>query len=209
MRIYARGSWLLVRQVVADLFVVIWTVAWWFIGRIVDRVVLRLAAPARKTAVLSDDLSSQLSEVARRAGDLPVVGDGLRRPFDGMSNAVTGIADAAQQQVEAIERTATVLGWLAFVIPVTVLLVYWLPWRLRFVRRSGEVLNLLATTDGDDLLALRALATQPLPELRRVAPDPVSAWRIGDRVVTARLAELELIKAGVARPRSQPRETLA
>jgi hypothetical protein len=54
-----------------------------------------------------------------------------------------------------------------------------------------------AAPAGEELLALRALANRPLQELRRVAPDPVRAWRDGDADAVRALAHLELIADGV------------
>ena len=51
-----------------------------------------------------------------------------------------------------------------------------------------------------DLFALRALATQPVHVLARVADDPAGAWRAGDAEVVSRLADLELRAVGL-RPR--------
>jgi len=44
------------------------------------------------------------------------------------------------------------------------------------------------------------LANRPLAQLRRVHPDPATAWRIGDRAVIARLAALELRDLGLRPP---------
>jgi hypothetical protein len=50
---------------------------------------------------------------------------------------------------------------------------------------------------GRDLLALRALATQPLGRLTRVAPDVAEAWRRGDDATVDALAALELRQLGL------------
>ena len=36
MALYARPSWQLTRQITTDVFVVVWTGAWWFAGRALD-----------------------------------------------------------------------------------------------------------------------------------------------------------------------------
>ncbi|NNH54440.1 hypothetical protein HLB15_19615, partial [Promicromonospora citrea] len=55
--------------------------------------------------------------------------------------------------------------------------------------------------DGGDpaLLALRALANQPLRALARVTDDPVAAWRSGDEDTIRALADLELRSLGLRR----------
>ncbi len=205
MRFYARPSMKLVRQIVFDAFVLVWTIGWWFAGRVTDGVVRSVAEPARQTVAVGGGVRSQLDEIARQADGLPVVGDGLSQPFTGLSGTVAGLMASAQEQVNAIETTATVAGWLTFLVPVVLLMLFWLPRRLAFSRRASEVLGLVETVDGTDLLALRALATLPIAELRTVAADPMAAWRSGNSEVAEQLAELQLVHAGVRRPRRRRR----
>ena len=56
---------------------------------------------------------------------------------------------------------------------------------------------LAAAPGGDDLLALRALATQRPARLRTVGVDPAQAWRDRDPDALAALARLEMISAGL------------
>lgn len=205
MRFYARPSWRLFWQVAADLFVVAWAIGWWFVGRLVDGTIRALAEPARQTARVTSDLRGQLEEAARQAGGVPVVGDGLRQPFDGMAGNLDGIIASANAQVAGLEQTALLLGWLLFLVPVALMVALWLPRRLRFAARARATLDLLQESDGTDLLALRALATQPLTELRAISATPARAWRNADASVIERLAELELVRSGVARPRRRRR----
>lgn len=201
MSLYARPSWMLVRQVVADLFVLAWGLVWWGLGRTVDSTVRAIAQPGRQVAASVRQVKDNVGGAANGVGEIPYLGDDVRRPFEEMVRNLDGVIASADSQVAAIESTAALLGWLTFLVPVVLLLVMWLPWRARFARRSRATRALVAETNGTDLLALRALATQPLPALRRVAPDPVAAWRSGDAAAIDALAELELARAGVRRPR--------
>ena len=90
MRFYARPSARLVRQIVSDVFMVTWAVGWWFVGRFVDGVLRAVAEPARQTAALGDRAADQLDEIARQAGGVPLVGDGLSRPFTDLAGSVNG-----------------------------------------------------------------------------------------------------------------------
>lgn len=204
MQFYARPSWRLMRQIIADLFVVLWCVAWWFAGRLTDGVIRAVAEPSRQAAKLAEDLRKQTADAANQAAGIPLVGDGLRQPLDGMAGTLNDLGRAAAGQVAAIEQTAAVAGALAFVIPVALMIVIWLPRRLAFARRASEVAKLVETADGNDLLALRALANRPIDELRSIGADPVASWRAGDPGAMTALAELELISAGVRR-RKRPR----
>ena len=204
MQFYARPSWRLTRQIIADVFVVLWGVAWWVAGRFTDGVIRAVAEPSRQAARLAEDLRRQTADAANQAAGIPLVGDGLRQPLDGMAGTLNDLGQTAAGQVAAIEQTAAVAGALAFVIPVALMLVIWLPRRLAFARRAGEVAALVETADGTDLLALRALANRPIEELRSIGTDPVASWRAGDPGAMTALAELELISAGVRR-RRRPR----
>lgn len=199
MQFYARPSWRLTRQVIADVFVLAWGIGWWFVGRFTDGVIRAVAEPSRQAGRLAEDLRAQTADVANQAAGIPLVGDDLRQPFDGMAATLNDLAGSASAQVTAIEQTATVAGVLAFAIPVALMIVIWLPRRLAFARRIAEVSALADTVDGTDLLALRALTSQPLDALHSVALDPVAAWRTGDPDALTALAELELARAGVRR----------
>ncbi len=201
MGFYARPSLQLARQVAGDVGLVIWVAAWFAVGRITDWVVRGIAEPARQVARLGGDVRHHVTEAATQAAGIPLVGDGLRRPLDQLAGSVDSMTTQAQAQVAAIESAATVMGLVVWLIPALVLAAVWLPRRFAFARLSRDTSALLRTTEGSDLLALRALATQPLAELKAVASDPVAAWRSGDQHAIAQLAELELVRAGVARPR--------
>ena len=201
MRWYARPSRRMFWQVVADVFVASWLVTWWFLGRFVERLVRAIADPARQAAQLGTDVEQQLADVASRAGGVPVVGGGLSRPFTHLAGSVDEITRHAEAQVAAIDRAAFFLGWVVFLIPVVLMVAVWLPRRLRFARQAGATLALTSSAAGTQLLALRALVTQPLTQLQAVASDPVEQWRRGDPDTVEKLAALELARAGVTRPR--------
>lgn len=201
MTFYARPSGRLVRQVLADAFVAVWVVAWWFVGRAADATLRALADPARLAARTASDLKHQLGDAAARAAEVPFVGDRLRGPFEQMSGTVDGLVSSANGQVTGIENFATLAGWVVFAAPALLLIAFWLPVRMRFATKAASARNLARQPHGDELLALRALANRPLSELTRAASDPVAAWKSGDPAVLARLADVELAASGVRRPR--------
>lgn len=200
MRFYALETSRMIRQIVGDLFVVVWVVAWWIVGRTVGDIVRAAISPINRAATLSGDIEAQLQDAANQAGSVPLVGGNLRGPFDDLAATVGNLATTSTDLIGTIEQSASTASWVVFLIPALTLVAVWLPRRLRFARRSSETLGLTGTDTGRDLLAFRALATLPFPQLQAVASDPVGAWRSGDPDVVARLAELELVSAGVARP---------
>lgn len=83
------------------------------------------------------------------------------------------------------------------IFPLGIVLLGWLPLRVRWMRRAGSATKLAAGPAGRDLLALRALATQPLGKLTRIGPDVAEAWRRGDDATVDALAALELRQLGL------------
>ncbi len=200
MGIYARRPGRLVGQIAADLFMIGWTVLWWFVGRGVERAVADVAGPARSTRESTRNLAVQVAQAAEQAGRVPGIGGDLRRPFDDVVRSLDGVVTSADQQVAAIERAALVLGWSVFVIPVLLLLVVWLPRRVRFYVRARAARRFIDAQPDLDLFALRAMVVQPMHVIARISDDPVSAWRRGDRAVINALAEVELRRSGLRVP---------
>jgi hypothetical protein len=95
---------------------------------------------------------------------------------------------------------ALLVGWLVFLIPVTIVMAFWLPRRIRFYRQARASQVFLDELADLDLFALRAMAVQPLYVLAHISDDPVQAWRSGDREVINKLAELELKRDGLRLP---------
>lgn len=209
MPIYARRSGKLARQITADVFVVCWTAIWALLGVWVHRLIAATADPIRRGADAFSQLAQDFRSAGEKAASVPAVGDQLRRPFDEAVRRMDAVIASAQHEVDLIDRTALVLGWLTFVVPVLIVLAIWLPHRVRFAREARDVQDLLDTRPDLGLFALRAMANQPIRRLVRVSPDPMVAWRSNDREVITALAELELRDTGVRLPGSTGRSARA
>ncbi|MCX3059129.1 hypothetical protein [Streptomyces beihaiensis] len=136
---------------------------------------------------------------------LPLLGPGPHSgPLHDMARAGGRIAHAAPGG----QGAAQVLAWLAalvlFAVPVGLMLVVWLPRRLRWSRQAVAARDLAATEDGRELLALRTLM-RPLDEVGRTAealsgstPGSLAeGWREGDPDTLDALAEAELVRLGL------------
>ncbi len=90
------------------------------------------------------------------------------------------------------------------VLPVGWLLLRWLPWRLRWLREAAAADRLTGRgADGVtdlELLAARAMATAPLPQLARLPAGTGAGWRAGDPAALRALAALELDRLGLRSP---------
>lgn len=200
MKLYADAPARRARQLVADLLVLLWVLAWVQVGRAVHDTTMALAAPGRRLDDAGTGMAGNLDDAGGRLGDVPLVGDEVAAPFERAAEASRGVASAGREMVAVVEDLALWLGVVTALVPVLLVLLVHLPLRWRFARRATAGARLAGSGRDLDLFALRALATQPLHVLARVADDPAGAWRAGDPAVVARLADLELRAAGL-RPR--------
>jgi len=200
MKLYADGPARRTRQVVADLLVLAWVVLWLTLADVVHDATLKLAVPGQRLEQAGGGLADRLRDAGSAVGDVPLVGDQVRSPFDGAGGAADQIAAAGAAQVEAVQTLAFWLGLTVGAVPILLVLAIYVPLRLRFVRTATAGQRLIDADADLDLFALRAMATQPMHRLARVSDDPVRAWRDGDRDVVRELALLELRDAGLSPP---------
>lgn len=197
VKIYADRFPTVVRQLITDLLVVVWVYgavrgALWL-----HDLVQKLAVPGQKLEGAGGGLADNLAEAGGKVGRVPLVGDELTAPFERAAGAARSLAEAGRDQQELVDQLALALAVAALVFPLGLVLFGWLPLRVRWVRRASSAAKLAAAPAGRDLLALRALATQPLGRLTRIAPDVAEAWRRGDDDTVDALAALELRQLGL------------
>lgn len=201
MRMYAATPVRATRQIVADLLFVLWLLGWVWIAGTVHDATLLLAGPGRQTDEAATSLSDRLRDAGGSLEDLPVVGDEVAAPFDRAADASADLAAAGRSQVEVVEDLAFWLGLSVGAIPILVAAGFYLPPRVRFVRRATAGQRFVDAGEDLDLFALRALAHQPMHVLAEISSDPAGEWRRRDPAVTQALAELELRASGLRPPR--------
>jgi hypothetical protein len=206
MRLYAESPTLRLRQVAADVGLLLWIVGWVLAARAVHGAVLLLAEPGRAVEDLGRSVSGSMDSAAGAAEDVPLVGDELAAPFEALSEASGSVRGAGRSAQDAVDTLALILAVALVVLPVGWMLLRWLPWRLRWLREATAAGRMLAGTPDLELLAARALATAPLPRLAALPPGTGAAWRAGDPTAVRALAALELDRLGLrlADPASRP-----
>jgi hypothetical protein len=197
VKLYADRPGRMLRQLVTDLLVIVWVYAWVRLGMRLYDLVERLAAPGRKVESAGNGLAGNLSGAADKIDNVPGAGKALASPFRRAADAAQGLAAAGQEQQQVVHDLAAVLSLAVVAVPLALVLFGWLPLRLRWVRRAGAAASLRAGPAGRDLLALRALATQPLRQLTALDPEIAAAWRRGDPAAVESLAALELRRLGL------------
>lgn len=199
LRWYAETPALRSRQMVADLTAALALLGCLAIGTGVHDLTADLAGPGRSLEAAGTDLAGRMSDAGSAAEGVPLVGGELSTPFDEASSAGETLAEAGVQQQAAVATLADTLGWVTGGIPALVVLLLWLPRRLRFARQAGHAQRLLTDGVGLDVFALRALARQPISQLSRLRVDVAAGWRAGDPEVVEALAALELRGHGLDR----------
>ena len=187
------------RQIAGDIWLIAWSALWiWAAVRLYD-LVMNLAAPGLAVSSSATDLADRFDEAGAAVGQVPLIGDALQSPFDGMGGAAIAIADAGQASADAVSLLARFLAIALAVLGIASWAMVWVPIRIAFIRRATAARRFLDSTEDLDLFALRAMARQPLHLLARISDDPAGAWRRGDREVISALATLELRAEGLAR----------
>ncbi|MEW2444127.1 hypothetical protein [Micromonospora marina] len=197
MKIYADRFPTAVRQFLTDLLVVVWVYAAIRFALWLHDLVEKLAVPGQKLEGAGGGLADNLADAGGKVGRVPIVGDELTAPFTRAAEAARSVAEAGRDQQELVGQLALGLTIAVLVFPLGLVLFGWLPLRLRWMRRAGAAKALAGAPAGRDLLALRALAGQPLSKLTRIAPDVAEAWRRGDDATVDALAALELRELGL------------
>jgi hypothetical protein len=197
MKLYSDFGPRRTRQIVGDVLALAAIAAWVWLGITVYQLVENLAGFGVQMEEAGAGFKDTMTEVGETLGGIPVIGGGIRAPFDGASGAGGALEAAGQSQQVAVNQLATGLGIGIAVLPIIMILVLWLVPRIRFVRKAGRAKAIVKSGAGIDLLALRALATQKISALTAVDPDAMAAWRRGDETVMRALAQLELKSSGV------------
>lgn len=201
MKLYADRPGRLLGQVLGDLTVLV--VCWLAVrlGRGTYARVAELATPGRDAEATALRLNGRLREAARDVREAPLVGETLARPFRELASTSRELAASAQSYQDTVEQVATLAGVLVAAMPVLLVLSVWLPRRVAWVVEASAAVRLVRGGEAaNDLLAVRALARQPLQRLARLGPEVVSGWKAGDPAATAELARIELDELGL-RPR--------
>jgi hypothetical protein len=197
VRLYADQPRVGLRQFATDLLVVAWLAFWIRASMWVYDMVTKLAVPGQKLEGAGVGIAGGLNDAGNKVNSVPAVGGSLSKPLDQAADAANSLADAGRAQQAAVHNLAIALVILVLVVPVGVVLFGWLPRRVRWIRRASLATSLRGRTAGQDLLALRALTTQPLRRLLTVSSDPATAWREHDPQAVNQLAALELRTLGL------------
>lgn len=195
---YADRPGRLLLQVVADLGVLAWTLTWIKVGLFVRDSITSVSSVGYSLESGADGIGDHLVKASRDASGIPLVGDRLSTPLESAGEATSQLSGAGQQLGDSITTAGTVTGLVVTLVPVLSVVLAWAALRWRFARRAADTKTLTSTPAGRRLLALRALANQPLRRLTRLpGDDPATAWIDDDPAAVRALAALETRRWGV------------
>jgi hypothetical protein len=197
VKLYADRVPTATRQLITDLIVVIWVYLWIRAGLWVHDMVQKLGVPGEKLQSAGTGMADNLNDAGGKVGRVPLVGDQLVKPFNGAADAARTLADAGRQQQQIVGKLSVIVALASVAVPLALVLFLWLPLRLRWIRRAAVATSVRDAPAGRDLLALRALAGQPLNQLAKLGPDIAQSWRNGDSEAVDALAALELRRLGL------------
>lgn len=201
MKLYADLPLRRLSQAVGDVILLILMYVSVQLGQAAHDAVAALARPGAEAEAQALRLGGTLRSAAREADGAPLVGDELAAPFRALAGTSRNFASSAQDYQDTVADLASLTGLVVAGVPILILLILWLPRRLRWVIDASAADRLLRQGHGaTELLAIRALARQPLPTLAALGPDVVSGWKSGDWEATKQLARLEAADLGLRLP---------
>ena len=202
VKIYADRLPTAVRQLLTDLLVVLWVYAWIRAGLWIHDMVEKLGVPGQKLQGAGTGIADNLADAGGKVGRVPLVGDELTAPFNRAADAARSLADAGRQQQEVVGNLALAIALLvdrraagAGAVPLAAAAAALDAPGRRWPPRCAT------SPAGRDLLALRALASQPLNELAKLGPDIAAVLAQRRRRGGGRAG-----RAGAQGPRAQARE---
>lgn len=188
MKIYADTGARRTRQIIWDAVAIALIALWVWIGIKVHDAIAQLGQVGAKMESVGTSLNGDLTSIADKLGSVPLIGDGIRSPFESAAGAANTITEAGEWQRTTVEHLATIASLALVVGPILAILALWLIPRVVWMVRARNTAAIARAPGGDDLLALRALVTRPMTELLSVHPDPANAWRAGDQAAISALA---------------------
>jgi hypothetical protein len=182
-----------------DAGVALWVVAWVVLGVLIwsdisaqtqlSTDVIKVGAAVRSTG-----------EALGVVGGLPLVGGRIGDFADRIETMGAEVEASGQESRSGIQRTAVVAGLGVGILPAALVLLLYLPARIRWKRYAGAIAAALpgAANDPalDQYLARRAVDALPWDQLRAITPDPWGDIRRGE---CRALADAELERLGLRR----------
>ena len=183
-----------------DAGVVVWIVVWVVLGVVIwsdIRAQAQLSTDVIKVGTAVKDTGQALGVV----GGLPLVGDRIGEFADRIETMGTEVEASGEDSKAGIERIAVIAGFALGVLPAALVLLLYVPVRVRWKRYVGAIAAALSRAVGgqalEHYLAHRAADALSWDDLRAISRDP---WDDIARGEYRALADAELERLGLRRP---------
>src|SRR3954471_211361 len=126
MKLYADTPARRTRQILSDVFVLLWIGVWVYAGRQVHDPRDRLRARADSISAAGQSVRGALTGAGDQAGQLPLVGDQLKTWLTQAAGSGTTLQEAGTSMAHTVDTLALGVGIATAIVPVLLVLVVWL-----------------------------------------------------------------------------------
>jgi hypothetical protein len=187
-----------------DVAVIVWIAGWLVLALLVAREVRDLRELS-DTVVVAGVAIEDTGDVVDSLGSVPLVGGQVGQVADRVREAGRTAQVSGRESRSSIDDLSVLLALAVGLVPTLPLLALYAPLRIAWSRDASAVRRAVELDASDpvllELLARRALLTQPYERIRAVTSDPFQDLEEGR---FAPLADLELDRLRI-RPRSSVR----
>lgn len=175
----------LIGYLLADAMALLWAAGCYLVGDAIYRAIMTLSIIATTVEATGRRLDELTRQIEQTLGNVPLVGSDLRPVPSPLHNLAHGLVGQGQQELAAIQHVALLLGLAVGGIPLLVMLLVFIPWRVRKTRQFRALDRMLrqpgagAVATTMQVLAGRALYTLPYAQLLEYCADPIGEWREG------------------------------
>ena len=202
MRLYPQLPSSRTRTIAGDIIVIALLALFAWSGMKVHDTVTDLTAITTGVRDAGTSVRDGFANVAGAVDGIPLVGGALADSLKTTGGATGGnVVGAANAGETAVNDTATVLGWVTFVLPTLVLLALFIPLRGRQILRLTNAHHALGGPVSDErrrLLAMRAAFGMDWGDLRPFTKDPIGDLEAGrlEPLLAALYADAGLLPPG-------------
>lgn len=172
MRPYSLRALRRIRQLAADISAFVGVILAFIYAHRVKTAILEYAPLADDIVASGQDLQGFITGIADQARQIPLVGPSLADAFESSVGFPEQLVSTGAALGEAIEQFGSLAWSIIVFLAVGLIVVAWLPWRIRFLAKSLEAGRLAQTEAGIEILAIRAISSGPATAVLRSHPRP-------------------------------------